>query len=49
LKECLPEDIAMTILTNRRFGDVKLFAYLESLGFDYAIGFRGTFNAARGL
>jgi hypothetical protein len=41
LKECLPEDIAMTILTNRRFGNVKLFACLERPGFDCAIGFRG--------
>lgn len=31
----------MTILADRGFGDVKLFAFLESLGFDYAIRFRG--------
>src|SRR5664280_1744689 len=36
LKACLPDDVAVTILADRGFGDVKLFAYLESLGFDYA-------------
>ena len=41
LKACLPDDVAVTILADRGFGDVKLFAYLESLGFDYAIRFRG--------
>jgi hypothetical protein len=41
LKQCLPEGVAVTILADRGFGDVKLFAFLESLGFDYAIRFRG--------
>ena len=46
LKECLPEDVAVTILADRGFGDVKLFAFLESLGFDYAIRFRGNIQVA---
>jgi hypothetical protein len=41
LKACLPDGVAVTILADRGFGDVKLFAFLESLGFDYAIRFRG--------
>ena len=41
LKETLPEGVAVTILADRGFGDVKLFAFLQSLGFDYAIRFRG--------
>lgn len=41
LKACLPEGVAVTILADRGFGDVKLFAFLQSLGFDYAIRFRG--------
>ena len=31
----------MTILADRGFGDVKLFEFLESLGFGYVIRFRG--------
>ena len=46
LKECLPEGVAVTILADRGFGDVKLFAFLESLGFDYAIRFRGNVQVA---
>ena len=46
LKECLPDGVAVTILADRGFGDVKLFAYLESLGFDYAIRFRGNIQVA---
>jgi hypothetical protein len=46
LKECLPEGVSVTILADRGFGDVKLFAYLESLGFDYAIRFRGNIQVA---
>jgi hypothetical protein len=41
LKECLPEGVAVTILADRGFGDVKLFAFLERLGFRYVIRFRG--------
>src|SRR5208283_4507221 len=46
LKACLPDDVAVTILADRGFGDVKLFAFLESLGFDYAIRFRGNIQVA---
>src|SRR5271165_1026108 len=46
LKELLPEGVAVTILADRGFGDVKLFAFLESLGFDYAIRFRGNIQVA---
>ena len=46
LKECLPEGVAVTILADRGFGDVKLFAFLQSLGFDYAIRFRGNIQLA---
>jgi hypothetical protein len=30
LKECLPEGVAVTILADRGFGDVKLFAFLDT-------------------
>ena len=36
-----PEAAAGTILADRGFGDVKLFEFLESLGFGYVIRFRG--------
>ena len=35
LKALLPEGVAVTILADRGFGDVKLFEFLESLGFRY--------------
>jgi hypothetical protein len=41
LKELLPEGVVVTILADRGFGDVKLFGFLESLGFQYVIRFRG--------
>ena len=41
LKELLPEGVSATILADRGFGDVKLFAYLETLGFQYVVRFRG--------
>jgi len=46
MKECLPDGVAATILADRGFGDVKLFAFLDSLGFDYAIRFRGNIQVA---
>jgi DDE family transposase len=46
LKACLPDGVAVTILADRGFGDVKLFAFLESLGFGYAIRFRGNIQVA---
>ena len=41
LKQVLPEGVAVTILADRGFGDVKLFEFLDSLGFGYVIRFRG--------
>ena len=41
LKAILPEGVAVMILADRGFGDVKLFEFLESLGFGYVIRFRG--------
>ena len=41
LKTILPEGVAVTILADRGFGDVKLFEFLESLGFGDVIRFRG--------
>ena len=41
LKALLPEGVRATILADRGFGDVKLFEFLENLGFQYVIGFRG--------
>jgi hypothetical protein len=35
LKEAPPEGVAATILADRGFGDIKLFGFLESLGFEY--------------
>jgi hypothetical protein len=40
LKALLPAGAAVTILADRGFGDVKLFAFLENLGFQYVIRFR---------
>lgn len=44
LKALLPEGVSVTILADRGFGDVKLFAFLESLGFQYVIRFRGNIH-----
>jgi hypothetical protein len=40
LKELLPEGMTATILADRGFGDVKLFEFLDTLGFQYVIRFR---------
>src|SRR5450432_3308806 len=44
LAEVLPEGVAVTILADRGFGDSKLFAYLDTLGFAYVIRFRGNIH-----
>ena len=44
LKAMLPEGVAVTILADRGFGDVKLFAFLDGLGFQYVIRFRGNIH-----
>src|ERR1700722_18386703 len=46
LAEALPEGAVVTILADRGFGDVKLFAFLDELGFDYIIRFRGNIHVA---
>jgi hypothetical protein len=40
LHEILPAGVTITLLADRGFGDQKLFAYLELLGWSYAIRFR---------
>ena len=44
LKALLPEGVTATILADRGFGDVKLFKFLDSLGFHYVIRFRGNIH-----
>jgi hypothetical protein len=46
LRALLPEGVAVTVLADRGFGDAKLFEFLESLGFDYVIRFRGDINVS---
>ena len=44
LKELVPTGCAVTILADRGFGDHKLFAFLDELGFAYVIRFRGNIH-----
>src|SRR5208282_4796584 len=44
LAEVLPEGVAVTILADRGFGDTKLFAFLDTLGFAHVIRFRGNIH-----
>ena len=44
LAEALPEGAVVTILADRGFGDTKLFAFLDTLGFAYVIRFRGNIH-----
>jgi hypothetical protein len=45
LKEALPEDVKVTVLADRGFGDTKLYNFLKNdLGFDYVIRFRGNIH-----
>ena len=41
LAETVPPNCRVTILADRGFGDQKLFAFLQTLGFGYVIRFRG--------
>lgn len=41
LHECLAEDVKITILADRGFGDQKLYRFLQALGWDFVIRFRG--------
>lgn len=40
LRDCIPENIYVTILADRGFCDIKLFAFLSELKFDYIIRIR---------
>jgi Transposase DDE domain len=43
MKEVLPNDVHVTVLADRGFGDTKLYDFLHTdLGFDFVIRFRGT-------
>ena len=44
LKAVLPEGVGVTILADRGFGDTKLFGFLDTLGFNYVIRFRGNIH-----
>jgi hypothetical protein len=46
LTETLPPGFSVTILANRGFGDQKLFAYLQTLGFGYVIRLHGNIQVA---
>lgn len=41
LHECLAGDVAITLLADRGFGDQKLYRFLQTLGWDFVIRFRG--------
>jgi Transposase DDE domain len=41
LQAAISKDVAVILLADRGFGDQKLYAYLSTLGWDYAIRFRG--------
>lgn len=40
LHQILPEDIDVTLLADREFGEQKLFVHLAALGWHYEIRFR---------
>ena len=42
LKDVLPPGTKVTILADRGFGDIALYEFLHTLGFDFVIRFRGT-------
>jgi len=46
LKQTLPEGVSATILADRGFGDVKLFKFLDDLGFQYVIRFRSNIHVS---
>ncbi|HEY2778070.1 MAG TPA: IS4 family transposase [Gaiellaceae bacterium] len=41
LHECLAADVKITLLADRGFGDQKLYRFLQTLGWDFVIRFRG--------
>ena len=48
LHEVLPEDVSVTLLADRGFGDQKRYDHLELLGFNYVIRFRENIEVAIG-
>jgi hypothetical protein len=44
LSQVLPPGVAVTVLADRGFGDRKLFAFLDELGFGYVIRLRGNIH-----
>jgi Transposase DDE domain len=44
LSDLVPPGWRVTILADRGFGDQKLFAFLDKLGFEYVIRFRGNIH-----
>lgn len=44
LHECLATDVAITLLADRGFGDQKLYRFLQTLGWDFVIRFRGAIH-----
>jgi hypothetical protein len=41
LHECLAAEVKITLLADRGFGDQKLYRFLQTLGWDFVIRFRG--------
>ncbi len=44
LNETVPDDVMVTILADRGFGNTRLFALMDELGFDYVIRLRGNIH-----
>lgn len=51
LRLAVPDDVRVTVLADRGFGDQKLYTLLQDLGFDFVIRFRGCIHvtAATGI
>jgi len=44
LNETVPDNVVVTILADRGFGNIRLFALMDELGFDYVIRLRGNIH-----
>jgi hypothetical protein len=44
LHACLAADVKITLLADRGFGDQKLYRFLQTLGWDFVIRFRGAIH-----
>lgn len=44
LHQVVPADVSVTILADRGFGDIKLYEYLDRIGWNYIIRFRGSIH-----